>query len=61
MEWSGMSDERRAPAPSPFLHTRPTTMLTAICLCLLVMIMQFVPETRDSVIRVSAVGSVSTQ
>jgi len=56
-----MSDERRAPAPSPFLHTRPTTMLTAICLCLLVMIMQFVPETRDSVIRVSAVGSVSTQ
>lgn len=56
-----MSDEHRTPAPSPFLQTRPATMLTAIGLCLLVMIMQFVPETRDSVMRVSALGSVSTQ
>ncbi len=44
-----MPDDRRASAPSPYLRTRPATMFTALGLCLLVMIMQLVPEARDSV------------
>ncbi|MFN4015878.1 MAG: hypothetical protein ACK4JB_11125 [Reyranella sp.] len=43
-----MTDERRASAPSPYLRTGPATMLTAIGLCLLLMIMQFMPEMRDA-------------
>ena len=42
-----MSDERRPQGPKPVLQTRPATMLTAIGLCLLIMIMQLVPEFRD--------------
>lgn len=52
-----MSDERRAPAPQPHLRTRPATMLTAIGLCLLIMIMQLVPETRDAATRLAATAS----
>lgn len=43
-----MSDERRPQGPKPVLQTRPATMLTAIGLCVLIMIMQLVPEFRDS-------------
>ena len=42
-----MSDERRARTPNPHLRTRPATMLTAIGLCVLIMIMQLVPGMRD--------------
>ena len=42
-----MSDERRAQRPKPVLHTRPATMLTAIGLCVLIMIIQLVPEYRE--------------
>ncbi|CAN5835752.1 hypothetical protein BH11PSE3_BH11PSE3_42790 [soil metagenome] len=42
-----MSDARRAQGPSPVLRTRPATMLTALGLCVVVMIMQFMPEVRD--------------
>ncbi len=42
-----MPDARRAQSPSPVLRTRPATMLTALGLCLVVMILQFMPETRD--------------
>lgn len=52
-----MSDERRASAPKPHLRTRPATMLTAIGLCVLIMIMQLVPETRDSISRLAAATS----
>lgn len=43
-----MSDERRAQSPTPVLRTRSATMLTAIGLCVFIMIMQLVPEFRDS-------------
>jgi hypothetical protein len=43
-----MSDERRPQGPKPVLQTRPATMLTAIGLCVLIMIIQLVPEFRDS-------------
>ncbi len=42
-----MSDVRRARSPSPVLRTRPATMLTAVGLCVFIMIMQLVPEIRD--------------
>ena len=42
-----MSDERRVQRPKPVLHTRPATMLTAIGLCVLIMIIQLVPEYRE--------------
>jgi hypothetical protein len=48
MELSDMTDERRASTPTPYLRTGPATMLTAIGLCLLLMILQFMPEMRDS-------------
>ena len=46
-----MPDERRAQGPKPVLRTRPVTMLTAIGLCVLIMVIQLVP---DSVIPVPA-------
>jgi hypothetical protein len=35
-----MTDQRRKREPTPHLHTRPATMITAIGLCLLIMLMQ---------------------
>lgn len=49
-----MPVERRAQAPNPHLRTRPATMLTAIGLCVLIMIMQLVPEIQDINARLSA-------
>jgi len=43
-----MTDARRASTPTPYLRTGPATMLTAIGLCLLLMIMQLMPEMRDA-------------
>ena len=42
-----MPDERRAQGPKPVLRTRPATMLTAIGLCVLIMVIQLVPQIRD--------------
>ena len=39
-----MSDDRRAKAPTPVLRTRPATMLTAIGLCVFIMVMQLLPQ-----------------
>jgi hypothetical protein len=43
-----MSDVREAKSPTPVLRTRPATMLTAIGLCVFIMVMQLLPEFRDS-------------
>ena len=43
-----MSDDRRAKSPTPVLRTRPATMLTAIGLCVFIMVMQLVPQFSDS-------------
>lgn len=48
LELSDMTDVRRASTPTPYLRTGPATMLTAIGLCVLLMIMQFMPEIRDA-------------
>ena len=43
-----MADERRASLPTPYLRTGPATMLTGIGLCVLLMILQLMPEIRDA-------------
>jgi hypothetical protein len=43
-----MSDDHRVKSPTPVLRTRPATMLTAIGLCVFIMVMQLLPEFRDS-------------
>ena len=42
-----MSDDRRAKSPTPVLRTRPATMLTAIGLCVFIMVMQLLPQFSD--------------
>ena len=42
-----MPDERQARAPTPYLKTRPATMLTAIGLCAVIIAMHLVPDIRD--------------
>lgn len=39
-----MSDARKARKPTPHLQTRPATMLTAIGLCVIIMLIQLMPE-----------------
>ena len=41
------SSTQRGNDPAPVLKTRPATMLTAIGLCVFIMIMQLLPEFRD--------------
>jgi hypothetical protein len=42
-----MPDDRRAYGPKPVLRTRPVTMLTAIGLCVLIMVIRLMPDSRD--------------
>ncbi|WIM11293.1 hypothetical protein [Enhydrobacter sp.] len=42
-----MTDTPRRRAPTPHLQTRPATMITAIGLCLLIMLMQLVPQVQN--------------
>ncbi|HEY6981453.1 hypothetical protein [Reyranella sp.] len=43
-----MTDRRIRRQPTPHLHTRPATMITAIGLCLLIMLMQLVPQLQTA-------------
>jgi len=48
-----MSDVHQTPSlgtrkPNPHLRTRPATMLTAIGLCVLIMLMHLVPDFQQS-------------
>jgi hypothetical protein len=62
LEWSAMPDERRAQRPTPVLRTRPATMLTAIGLCVLIVIIQLVPQFRNfGAGRLSGTVTVATQ
>jgi hypothetical protein len=53
-----MTDERKKRQPTPHLQTRPATMITAIGLCLLIMLIQLVPQLQDGTTRTA--GTVST-
>ena len=52
-----MPDERRAQGPKPVLRTRPVTMLTAIGLCVFIMVIQLVPDFRDPGLPASATAA----
>jgi len=43
-----MSDQRQKHKPNPHLQTRPATMITAIGLCLIIMLIQLMPEIDDA-------------
>ena len=59
-EGSVMSDDRRAKSPTPVLRTRPATMLTAIGLCVFIMVMQLLPQFSDGGLnRISATTAAS--
>ena len=53
-----MTDERKKRQPTPHLQTRPATMITAIGLCLLIMLIQLVPQSQDGTTRLA--GTVSS-
>jgi len=56
-----MSDDLRVRSPAPILRTRPATMLTAIGLCVFIMILHLVPEFRNGgPLRSPAVGTATT-
>ena len=47
-----MSDQRqKRRRPNPHLQTRPATVLTAIGLCLIIMLIQLVPQIQDAATR----------
>lgn len=43
-----MPDQRQKREPKPHLQTRPATMITAIGLCVLIMLIQLVPQIQDA-------------
>lgn len=43
-----MTNSTRSRPPTPHLQTRPATMITAIGLCLLIMLMQLVPQLQKA-------------
>ena len=56
-----MSDVRRMQGPTPVLRTRPATILTAMGLCVFIMIIQLVPEFRDGPSRLSSAHKIVAQ
>ena len=46
-----MSDQSQKRQPNPHLQTRPATIYTAIGLCLIIMLIQLVPEINDATSR----------
>jgi hypothetical protein len=45
---SAMPDQRKKRELKPHLQTRPATMITAIGLCVLIMLIQLVPQIQDA-------------
>jgi hypothetical protein len=45
---SAVTDERKKRVPIPHLQTRPATMITAIGLCLLIMLLQLMPAFQNA-------------
>ncbi|HYC65594.1 MAG TPA: hypothetical protein VEC14_12750 [Reyranellaceae bacterium] len=54
-----MTDERLARVPIPHLRTRPATMLTAIGLCVIIVLLQLAPEIREFSARSAAANTVT--
>jgi hypothetical protein len=43
-----MSDQRQKREPKPYPQTRPATMITAIGLCVLIVLIQLVPQIQGA-------------
>jgi len=56
-----MTDDRKKRQSTPHLHTRPATMVTAIGLCVLIMLLQLLPQLQDSGIRTSSLTTSSVR
>jgi hypothetical protein len=56
-----MTNERLARAPTPHLRMRPATMLTAIGLCVIIMLLQLVPEARSFSTRSTSADAATAQ
>lgn len=56
-----MTDERQKRKPTPHLQTRPATMITAIGLCLLIMLIQVVPQMQNGTTRLAGTTSQSVR
>ncbi|UYN95059.1 MAG: hypothetical protein KIT25_24095 [Enhydrobacter sp.] len=56
-----MPDDRRASTTSPHLRTRPATMLTAIGLCVLIMMIQLIPEIQNVSSRFAGASPSTTE
>jgi hypothetical protein len=56
-----MSDQRQKREPKPHLQTRPATMITAIGLCVLIMLIQLVPQIQDAAARLQTTTISSTR
>lgn len=52
-----MSDERSARPSTPHMHTRPATLLTALGLCVLIMLIQLVPDLQGSTSRLATIST----
>jgi type II secretory pathway component PulF len=55
-----MTDERQQRVLNPHLRTRPATMVTAIGLCMIIMLIQLVPDLQDLSSRFTTTSSAST-
>ena len=57
-----MSDQvRQKRELKPHLQTRPATMITAIGLCVLIMLMQFMPQIQEAAERLQATTTSSAR
>lgn len=52
-----MSDERSARPSTPHMHTRPATLLTALGLCVLIMLIQLVPDLQGATSRLATIST----
>ena len=56
-----MPDQRRKRQPNPHLQTRPATVITAIGLCLIIMLIQLVPQIQDAATRLQTTSISSAR
>jgi hypothetical protein len=56
-----MPDQRHKRQPNPHLQTRPATVITAIGLCLIIMLIQLVPQIQDAATRLQTTSISSAR
>ncbi len=56
-----MTDQARARTPVPHMQTRPATVVTAVGLCAIIMLIQFVPEFQSIDVRLPTAMTVSAR